>query len=851
MPEADAGPHEAPPTGGADRGRDDAPPGDGGRPPSDESGDRGGAEGRERPPDPNQRGSLADQRAEDYIAHHFPQRMATLMADPAVASRLNELYERIGSTDPEVSREAREEYNRFYQSLNSQTRDGLRHDFLSTAGANEPNRELEELAARRGEDPETVRRQQELVAPGGGWEVVKVRTEVGYTRDVLMPKDDREKVKYFRDLLGRIEETKEEQGGLAVRQRANDMQQVIESYLTRPEYDPTRRRDEIQRREDPDLRREDPNRYRNLGERFYEELIARNSFNQIYTAFDQAGGKEQVQNTLTRLRHKHLRTMLTIREVQAALAYLEVHADEYLDAQASGDLDNFRRKAIAQIPEELPDNLREKLQREGVTAQQFKESLRLETRLKYMPKVGDPKDLDPNDLDLEGNPRPKQKLDEQWAIRLAERLWEVMGRKAVRDRVQYYRVGGPHAGEIIDQKTVIGMAERAGMSVAQFVSREINENRITTRFKAGTYSLGGMYYARRVLRFNGWAETNINVYRIHTELLEGFDFGTRDYISFMAAQVERLYISKLYLRYLHSGRADPYLTGREEVVAGLQGNKEASMARARAGASVAVSKMFGGLEKIPKKGKEAQSLADLEQEADKRHVSLEQVRREKIEIGEGKFYNLDDLEWPKFLRDADEEDSLYNQREDQSDKEKDYSGIVANIDWDMLSEHLNAQGEYPMSYWTIFHLVLPEAARSELSSEGKDKFLNHPTTESLTRLKDVFVYQSADQYKSLGTLLNNFVHHIRSKEHKREFGEKADPLMVETALVNVGRNFNLTSGELNKMLENALGGFLLKELKAGYAAFRPNKFLLQFFLNLIYGIIKSGLAIREIQQAAA
>lgn len=720
----------------------------------------------------------------DYATKHGGDRITQRLNDPVEYQRYVQ--------DP----------NAFAQEMNQQ----LRQEYdAQPRPADLEQRRREEQAMRMGVDPETLRNEERMIE--AGWERITVRTQVGTSRTVMMPKDEGYKIVYFRDILAKVEASAEESGGMAYQQKLQDIANVVESFLTRPEYA----------------------HYRDIGHRMYEEFVARLSFHSVYKAYSQVSQKEGMTRAFENVRLKHLVTLLKTKELQIAFSYLEKHADAYLRALSVSKGEQFLKDAVGEIERErqarldqIPDQQRS--EKDKIT------HIGLKSQLKFL---------------------DEKELDQMWAMRVAERLWEVMGRKAIHDCV------------VLADPSKIAEAEGNGVKADKKEELRIKKEKFEKgegKFKAGSYAPSGMYFGRRLLRFKDWAYTNVTEYRPHLELLEGFEFGTKDYISYILKRTEDVYAKRLRDSYYDTGKD---LAGRtvESANVKVKGNYKAAEARAGKEAYLYVSKIFGGVKKVVKKveGEEDKKEPDLEKEATdsikarrraaqekdwERKISDEELREEieelkqvKIEI-DGKFYNLDQLEWPKLLINKDEEEFS-----DRTDDNK-YNDNVANMDWDALADELGAQGEFPMTYWAVFHQMLPEDARSKIMSGGREAFLNTPNTGTLRALKDVFIYQGIDQYKNLLALTVNYAKLMSSDKAKEMGYQKAEPLITEVTLRGLGHEFGFKLEEVEQSIAKVLGTDLFSQIKILRSYYKDRRFLLGFILGLLAEILKQSFSVR-------
>ncbi len=186
---------------------------------------------------------------------------------------------------------------------------------------------LERAAAQgRGEVPPQAQQNQSPEIPPD-MEVITVRTERG-TAQVLWPKTDQGKLEYLQSVLLRVEQTREENGGMTVSSILHEASTVLSTLLANPDKT-------------------------EIASKLQAEFNARLKFHNAFLRFAGSNDIKEIQGAVSGVEASDLNTLFRKPEFIKALNYYEQHAEEYLKL-SNTEKPAFREKVkleLARMPE--------------------------------------------------------------------------------------------------------------------------------------------------------------------------------------------------------------------------------------------------------------------------------------------------------------------------------------------------------------------------------------------------------------------------------------------------------------------------------------------------------------------
>lgn len=207
---------------------------------------------------------------------------------------------------------------------------------------------------------------------------------------------------------------------------------------------------------------ENPEKYsrdKDLGKELKKIFLARLRLHGVYQQFSKAPTAKDVLQVLAPVTAEELNTLFKeIPEVRKAFMLLEARAEEFL-----GGSEKDRKDIIEKIANET---------------------------------VGEKPDIE-----------YLRDIDHLWAERIAERLWEITGRRAIRDR-------------LIPSELEKDKNPEEALNYAYNRQGEVI-------FLSGG-ATAGRFYLRRALQFKRYARQTSGLYRPFFQLLDGWDLGAKD-----------------------------------------------------------------------------------------------------------------------------------------------------------------------------------------------------------------------------------------------------------------------------------------------------------------------------------
>lgn len=595
-------------------------------------------------------------------------------------------------------------------------------------------------------------------------EKIEVRTALG-RRIVIMPKTDQGKIDRMREVLGRIEATKDADGGEVNRIPFQEITQVINAF--REDKDPAKR---------------------DLAQKMYSELDTRTTFHSIYLQYQKAGDVAAIFGTLQQLRADQLEVLFKkVEGVAEAFNIYENQAEEFIRASSNVTRQNELRTRFAQ-DRRLIDSL----------------PLKDETADKVAP------------------------------VRIAERLWEMTGRRAMHDRLE---VKDPAK----DAKSQVEKGD------VQFIGGSLT---------------GGNFAERRILRLRDYMRTQVGIYNPQIQLLDGIDLKTNDFITNMVGDIENdqkkkfedsyrreidqylreggeepeIYqrFQELYNRYFNEGFAEYNDKGELKLSdkSITKGNAQASRDKAIKrlaeidaynqtkyilGGELVNDQVVGGLSKVRKRVESSGQEYGEEWEGD---------WLVKWEEKNGKWAKR------KVLLDAPDPDSAEIQPETAPQ-------FITKIRWGEID--FGALGDNPMLGWSLYSVQMPDAVRPLVMSEKADSFLRKPTYDTLKAMNETLIYLTSGWKEAKTKLLQNLVVFQRTQQKKALGIPNISYVEGDEMIINAVRDIFITQDE-KKKVDDALGktgwlGFLGKR-QLYLHLFNP----LNFIVVAIWDAIKKGMS---------
>lgn len=504
-----------------------------------------------------------------------------------------------------------------------------------------------------------------MAGPNLNTESITIRTERGvYT--VEWPKDNEAKREYMRQILWRVEQTKEADGGLVNRPALVEASQIIPA-LAEKAADPKQNLSQPERLE-----------LQILSQELNQEFNYRLFFHQLYLQYEKAGSAGDDFNIIAQMRKEHLNFFFKeLPQVGEAFNKLEEKADNFLITTPDGR---------SQIREEITQE---------INADEIKNPT--------LPPI------------LDGTSR-----DFHWAQQLGERLWEITGRGAIREKLLYE--GKARTLEEIEE------LDKQGKNVS------------SVRFLRGDVS-GGTFAMRRILKVKEYLYASLGPLRPQMKLLKDVDFRTKDYISWVIGGIEGYHRNKIY---------------QDLTEKGLEHDEADSFSKEAA--YLVVKDIFGGLEKERPKdesGKLKNTFIEERENLDQNGNPVGTFREVR--------YVLKDLQG----KTDDKKNRSYEYEWswptlDNAESAK----YVTNIKWDQID--FNIGGDNPMLPWALYNVSLPDGLRTALTEET-GSFLRKPSYDSLKALNKSLEYQQGSQYETRAKLLGNLIKFLRF-DNRKTFG---------------------------------------------------------------------------------
>lgn len=651
------------------------------------------------------------------------------------------------------------------------------------------------------------------------FELVTIQTELG-DRDHKVPKMIEHKVRDVRKALALMEQSVEGEGTAGI-QQASKIAQTIIAGIQDPRYrdrNPILKLGTNERDMEAEQIRED------LHTRLYKEYAARSYLNQAYVAYEKAEVIEGVKGAVSAMRYEWMNTLF--RDVPELKYLLQFYVKNGVDFTEKGDSQKknaFRERALAYASNaEKAEKMRS-----DATAKLYGNE---EDRA----KLYDGKQVDSKVLEYKAD-------DLIWAQNLAERMWQMTGRRASQD---------PTVGDW-------------------------SENLVDF----GDDPQGGNLAIRKVLAWKRWLLTRKESERPHLELTEGIDLDENDFVTQIANKVldqRRDEIVKAI------EKLNPAAV--EAIKAGFKTEKDrASNEKIIAEAETKYSELFAAMalndkyKHLVKRDQETQKyVGDTSAVED---VTYEGQQIETDHIGK---------KGPYKIKNANGEIvETKNYVFDSSIKAK--SVNFEEVDWDNFDFRIF--GTNPMAYWAYRNIENPDKARDALI-KGDETFLRHPNPATLKTAASAMDYLSAKRWAMKVTLANRYFEFLQTdkaeealqtkipeykfsiggpeiktksadkpnkmsifKPHKwKEELKKMDisfdmpnikgpfsdgPHMLHEAIIAQSRELKLNEKEYLELMENAFGKQPWREFQLLASYLRPDEFLFSFLMEIFKKVAES------------
>jgi len=591
-------------------------------------------------------------------------------------------------------------------------------------------------------------------------ETVLIETELG-EREIKIPKSIEQKVKLVRQALALSERNVEGEGTAGVQQAAKIAQTIIAAtqdprykqrnhiYKEGAPHDPTNKEniDDVKEKKRDDLLN-----------RLYNEYAARTYLNQTYQAYEKADDAAKVSGALSGMRFEWMNTLFRdVPELKFLLQYYVDHGTEFSEKKdpitGKDNKKEFQEKARAYATEK---------ERGEKMRKQYSEIV-----------LGG--DVPPEDISK------FEAKDMEWAQNLAERVWQMLGRRGSQDRVS-------------------GFFEDEG-------SKEWGDD-----------PQGGNLVLRKVLRWKDWVIYQKGALRPHIELMDGIDLDQNDFVTQIAGQIDsspknKENIKKQNKKIIEAFRAKKWMDV-EVVISKMKPedrNDEAKIIEA-------VEKTHPHiLEELFKDDKYKSLVIENEEEDPndkkkkiKKYQANTLVRDVVIAGAQGRV---------KAIRNGKEEMITV----DASVKAQ--SVNFEEVDWDEFDFRIF--GTNPMAYWSYRNIQQPDAARDALI-KGSETFLRMPNDQTIKAAADSLSYLSAKQWDQKTNIVVRYLEFLQSDGAREAFQDKIpnnedrERILHESTIALLD-SLKLGLPEYEEIREKVIGKQPWAELELALSYLRPRR----------------------------
>ncbi len=597
----------------------------------------------------------------------------------------------------------------------------------------------------------------------GEWERFTIVSEVGYPRDIYLPRDDEAKIAEMRELLNKIESSLAPEGDQSNRRRLNEfilvlplMQSLkveekirlpglgektvsIGSGTTEvvPKFKPGERSgpdgEPIQNEESDDEYDERRYRLKHLGDAMYREFYRRLHFHQAYVQFYQAKDTQGIVGAIGSQYNDQLNFLM----VDAPDAYKFSYKDSEGNKK-NYDLTNNSPLLVFHFYQALERHAGDFIKKDNSAKEKMREEIENEVFANW--EKGRP------DKDLSDKEKSRHafymKAALESAMRIAERKWEMDFRKYYHEKL----VG-------VDEKGVTRIFDPNDPKAEEEMIKFLNTGRSLDWYGVEMEGTGS-YTARNLnIKARLGYRAGHSKYRMYYELVKGVDFNNRDFFSLLP---EDLYKS-LSKRFAVAGKKNPAEMAANYTYAifGVKGRMDGGDYKWPSGISLSLQNTIFRIEDL-------NSL----------NISPDDLKERK-----------------SFIEEVIEDSSI-------NSAFKSDDGRIRLFDFKLI--------EGP-SFKLAPRVLIPDQIRSQ--AESGEGYLANPSEEGMVKFGGLFFNQGAGQFSNIRNMLVNLAGFEQTHEGQHVM-HIARPSMssLDLMVAQRGRQMRLDETEIrnawDKVIEN-------------------------------------------------